>query len=148
MEAIIPAQAIRIAGIGQSIKPAWCDALVVANRYAHAVEDFIGLFARLQVHQQRAKGGDDRVVGRADRTIELGAVRQARKEMSQPLGGKAGESAFGGKLFPLGSNRQSDNFTLRQVRASTRQGWADRLGLDRIIDQDVQCSQKGVQIQH
>src|SRR5262245_25543144 len=148
VETIVPAQAVRPAGVGDTVEPARSRALVVAYRHTHTVEHLVGLLSTAQQGDQALADHDNAVVGIANEPVELRAIGQARKRLTQMLEGITDKRSFTDKLLPLGHQGQRDNFAVGQTWLWARPQWSGRLRFDRIIDQHVQSGQKGVEIQH
>jgi len=83
----------------------------------------------------------------ANQPIELRAIRQGRKGVSQMVAGLAVEVAFAGESRPPGEDGQGNDLTFREGRAGAGPlFW--RTGLAEVIHYDVECGEEGVHVDH
>ena len=145
MKALIPANAVAPADVGLSGQPARATPFGIAGGDARTVQRLIQAVLRVhRLDQEQAEGHDDITIAPLQ-SIELLALRQGGKRRSQVAHRIAVEGAFTGKPRPLPKHCQRHHFATRQ-----RGGWSGAVflrkavRLAKIIDQHVECSQKGI----
>jgi hypothetical protein len=90
----------------------------------------------------------DDVCMQAHEPVELGAVGQGGESTSQMALGVAVEVSLAGEPRPAGEDREGDDLALRKGGLRAGASLLGVVGLAEVVDDDVECGEEGVHIEH
>jgi hypothetical protein len=144
-KALVPPQAVAPSDVGVAGQPSFATAFGVPNGHRRAVQGLVRTFPGLHCLRKMQSHLLDEVRIEAHQPVELGAVRQGGKSLSQVATRVAVEIPFAGEPGPPGEDGQGDHFAVGEGRLGAGSAWSfGKAGLAEIIHSNVECSEEGV----
>jgi hypothetical protein len=149
VKSFVPSDPMTPTHVSLSRQPTCPAPLGITGHHCGAIEHFLQAVLSLhQWHQVQSKARDGISIG-SHESVQLSSIRQIRKGCSQMMLGRPITGSFAWKLDPLPKESQGDHLAALQASQSS---WTTLLRrqarLAKIIDQNVPCSQEGIQIDH
>jgi enamine deaminase RidA (YjgF/YER057c/UK114 family) len=147
-EALLPAQAVGPADVGISGKPAIPTTLRIPDGHGRGVQGLIEELIALHDPSQMQGYFLDGVRMEAHQPVKLRAVGQGGERTSQMALGVAVEVSLAGESRPAGEDGERDDLAFGKGGLGAWSSLLGAVGLAEVIDDDVECGEEGVHIEH
>jgi hypothetical protein len=147
-KAFVPSQAIGPPDVGVASKPSLASALRVANGHRRGVQSLVAGVASGILHERQVQGDLlDEAHAPAHQPVELRAIGQGGEGVVQAPSSVAVEVAFAAEAAPPSEDDQGDYLGVGEGSFGAGSLFR-RMGVAEVVDDDLECSEEGVHIEH